>query len=314
MNCFEWQSRVSDHLDGTLIGPLKQEADRHLDECVACNELHQHYRLILSSIAGQPRASLAAGMRKSPLKNILPPTSIGWRLSWKRIPWYVRTPIEGSAVILAILLTITSGPKIRTLYERGIESRLNEFRELGERYSMVDLSNEDVTAAQSKPAKSTSAPQSNATVFSQSDGTDDFNAESDMESDPEGEDEELIPIDETDAKNIRVGNNEIWRFNFKTDSPQKMRLKIVHILSELKVPPTTPDIAGIVAPGGIQFNLLLPRRIVPDLMRELQKIAPPERPSQTKAFVTGPFTWYKNRSKQKIPDGLTRVVIWLSQI
>ena len=130
MNCFEWQSRSSDFLDGSMSAALKQEADRHLSSCRECGERHQHYRLILTSVASQPRISMPPALRKAPLSAFLPPTSLvggdddlaahaprpeaeRWRARawWERVPWLLRTTLEGTGIVLLILVGISAGPE-----------------------------------------------------------------------------------------------------------------------------------------------------------------------------------------------------------
>src|SRR5687767_4010791 len=92
MNCFEWQNRSSDYLDGSLPESRKRDADDHVESCKDCSERYKHYRLIISSIASQPRTSLPSTLRKAPLSAIIPRVETS-KLSfstWELIPWYFR--------------------------------------------------------------------------------------------------------------------------------------------------------------------------------------------------------------------------------
>src|SRR5690242_4271020 len=121
MNCFEWQNRSSDYLDGVLSESLKREADEHLENCSECNERNKRYRQILSSIAGQPRVAPPPSLKKAPFSAAIPrDTALLSLTQWERIPWYLRTILEGTAIVVLILGGITSAPKIRALYERKI--------------------------------------------------------------------------------------------------------------------------------------------------------------------------------------------------
>src|SRR3954463_12289593 len=129
MGCFEWQSRATDYLDGALLGPLKEEADEHVASCPTCKERHKRYRALLAQVAGQPKAVMPPQLRKAPFSAIVPPSDVarGARSRWERVPWFVRTTVEGTSIVLLILLGISAGPKLRQFYERRIERSINEF-------------------------------------------------------------------------------------------------------------------------------------------------------------------------------------------
>jgi hypothetical protein len=298
INCFEWQSRSSDFLDGALMGPAKQAADRHLEGCPECSKRHQHYRLILTSIASQPRTALPPSLRKSPLSASLPRAELdrSARTRWQRIPWLLRTSIEGTLIVLLILTGISAGPKLRSFYEKRIERSLNEF---SDSFAVRDISYGGGTASDTDAA---SAPLARGKLPA----TDEEPAGDDFE-----DDSEEVASEDTGSDNLTVGSSEIWRFNLKTDSPHEIRPQIVQILKDARVPANSPGLGGIEAPGGIQFDLLVPKGAILDLKRQLQKMAP--KPSASEP-VSDKFTWYKNKSKRRIPEGRARVVIWLSQI
>jgi hypothetical protein len=315
MSCFDWQNRSSDYLDGTLIGPLRREADEHLDTCKSCSERHQHYRLILSSISSQPRSTLPVPIRKSPLAFTLPRTEThGRRTRWERTPWFVRTSVEGLGVALTILFVVAMVPRLRSLYERSVERRLDAYNaaELALESDAAKAPGADAPLQRGRPAGDLAA----------SGDTDDFagETESDALLDDEEHEETQAILDEK-GKPVRVGSSEIWRFNLKTDSPHEIRPKIVQTLTALHVPADTPGLGGIEAPGGIQFDLLVPLSVVPGLKNQLQRLAPHAPRAQVIAANeagttpgSGSFTWYKNKSRRKIPPGKARVVIWLSQM
>ena len=296
MNCFEWQSRASDFLDGILMGPEKKEAEKHLEECEACNERHQHYRIILTSIAGAPRVSLPIPVRKAPLSALFTVKGLSkGRLLWKQTPWYIRTTLEGTGIVFLILLTISAGPKLRQVYERQIEKSVTEYDETFKDPALATGTNpEPPLQAQGDPADS---------------GEDDFANTADQE-----ENESADSGDEVASDDLHAGSSEVWRFNLKSSSPQEVRPKIVNILTELQIPKNTPGLSGIEAPGGIQFDIFVPQAAVPSLKHQLEKIAPPAPEGLVNSPMGETFAWYKNKSKRKLPNGKTRVVIWLSQM
>jgi hypothetical protein len=310
VNCFEWQNRVSDYMDGTLAGPLKTEADEHVDSCKDCGERHKRYRQILNHIASQPRSALPVPIRKSPLSAALPKIDVAWlgRSQWERVPWYLRTTLEGVGIVLVILAGISSGPRIRALYDRGIERSLSEFTQsfsegadTGPTTTAPLLrGNAQTVATGHNPAD----PANNE--FSSGDEGDGPSADDDTDADAEG--------GSRGDQEIHVGNSETWRFILKTDSPREVRPKVVQILTELKVASDTPGLGGIEAPGGIQFDLLIPQEALASLKRQLQAMAPKPPVELAKSPAGETFIWFKNRSKQKLPNGKTRIVIWLSQM
>jgi hypothetical protein len=297
MNCFDLQNHLSEYLDNALPIENKKHSDTHLAECKKCNEKMKHYRLILASIGNQPRSSLPIAIKRAPFNSALPRKDISRlrRTGWDSIPWYAKASIEGGGIVLIVLLGISAGPRIRAAYEKGIEQSLREFTE-----SM----NQDQFAKQGAPLAR--AKGSNPGRVAQ----DDFAGEREEE-ESSTEDEDEV----TDGE-IQVGNSEIWRFNLKSDNPHEIRPKIVQLLGSVVVSTgqdSSQTYGGIEAPGGIQFDLLVPKSAVPGLKKDLQKITPkaPEDISDTPMGET--FTWYKVKSRKPIPAGQTRVVIWLSQ-
>lgn len=324
MNCFDWQNRASDYLDGTLMGSVKAEADQHLDSCRECTERFKHYRVILNSISTQPRFTLPIPIRKSPFIGGLP--RLGIRISrsrWDHIPWYLRTTIEGVGIVFMVLLGISTGPKLRAIYERSVEANLEDFTQSFREWRESRLQNdEDTPLSRGKSVAPASVDGSNpAGVNDPAQRTEELaSGDSDSDGDSSADDsgDDATPVEggggANDTSDIHVGSNEIWRFMLKTDSPHEMRTKIVRILTDLHIPANTRGFGGIEAPGGIQFDLLVTPDVIAGIKRELQAIAPkpPAELANTPAGET--FTWYKNKSKTKLPDHKTRAVIWLSQM
>ena len=309
MSCFDWQNRSADYLDGTMIASLKRDADQHLDACPACNEKHGHYRRILTSISGRPRVGLPIAIRKNPLSFILPRLESGSARStrWERTPWFIRTSVEGLGVAFLVLGVIAMVPRIRGIYDRSLERRLDVF-------SLSDLTGSE---AVSKSGDSPPVPTrgKTLTVPPGQTGSDEFNGES-ADTEVDEEDSAGDSTTEESGNEIRVGSSEIWRFNLKTDSPHEIQPRIVALLTSLNIPKETPGIGGIEAPGGIQFDLIVPTSVVANLKIQLRKLAPSVQGGETEnpTAPNAAFTWYKNKSKRQIPAGRARVVIWLSQM
>jgi len=310
MNCFEWQSHSSDYLDGTLIASAKKEAEAHLDSCKECTERSKHYRVLLTAIANQPRSTLPVPIRRSPLTAVLPKLDVGklGRSRWERVPWYIRTTIEGVSIVMVILLGISAGPKLRSIYERRMERNLSDFNE-----TLSDPATESADPVAAQIPLTRANPANPLATDAQSVG-DDYSGENEADDSSDDEDSSTAGQGGKSGSLLHVGSSEIWRFNFKADSPHDIRPKIVQILTSAGLATSTPGIGGVEVPGGIQFDLLVPQNIVANLKPQLEKLAPVRPEGHTDSAVWETFTWYKNKSKTKLPAGQTRIVIWLSQI
>ena len=304
VNCFDWHNRSSDYLDGTLIGAAKREADEHLDACPTCRERHQHYRRILDTLSHQVRTPLPIPLRKNPLVFTWP--RLGLRSGkWERNPWIVRTGIEGLGIAVGLLLLVAIIPRVRTLYERSVEKRLDEF-------SLAELHKPD-SAEHPAPSRGKLPAQGEAVAQNEESEGDDFTGEYGEETEDDG----AASSEDASADTVQVGSSEIWRFNLKTDSPHEVQPKVVALLRSLNVPQDTPGLGGIEAPGGIQFDLVVSVSVVSNLRLGLKKLAAPAPQASAEdnsAAPTATFTWYKNKSRRKIAAGKARVVIWLSQM
>lgn len=301
MNCFEWQSRSSDYLDGILVGTVREEAEAHLASCAACRGRSEHYRTILSSIGAQPRAGLPVALRKSPFAKSVSKLEMaagsGTRSRWERAPWFVRTGIEGLAITALILVVVAMVPRLRAIYERNLQQRLDSF-------TLADIAQDDESSPLARGKLSASGAE-------QSPEGDDFMSEHE-------EEEETPAASSSDTSalgEIKVGNSEIWRFNLKTDSPRDLRTKVVGVLRNIGISSATTGGDGVEAPGGIQFDFLANKGQIAAVKQGLQKLSVPSAQSTAgESPVNDTFTWYKNKSRRQIPAGKARVVIWLSQL
>ena len=313
MNCFEWQTRASEILDGTLVGTMQRESEQHLDECPECKERHSHYRQILSSISTQARVTLPITIRKAPLSFILPRLDPMSRKSkWERAPWYVRTGIEGLGVAFMIAFVMTMVPRLRGLYEKAQEKKLDFF-------SLIEPSGD------SKDTKNNPAHLATDIALSPelAQTADDFSSENEGDTEElEDSSEDASQLGQASQSEVHAEKSEIWRFNLKTDSPHEFQPKVKDLLLGLKIPPNFPGLNGTRAPGGIQFDLLVSPELIPSIKTQLETLASaqgaPEKDSASEAPLrpdgaNSPFTWFKNKSKKPLPPGRARVVIWIYQ-
>jgi hypothetical protein len=117
------------------------------------------------------------------------------------------------------------------------------------------------------------------------------------------------------VKNLKVGRSEIWRFHVKTYSPRDFKNKVILVLKKNGLPFSPGKSLRISdVPGGVQFDLICSTNLVNVLFNEIKGISPNTTPIAAPGTPPEAFTWYRSRSKQNIPEGTARVIIWLSQI
>lgn len=249
---------------------------------------------ITSKLAHQPRISLPEETKKNPLsKKRTTAKSFKARLAqWRKSPWYIRVSVEGIVISVTILGLVLSVPKLRQLYEKNLDRRL-------ESYNVEELAPERGNT----PFLGAKLPQQPA-----------IGAIAEPEGD--GGDEEAEDIKEEPLSPVKIHEGEIWRFYIKTESPLEMRTKIAKILQSLAIHEDNPGFRGLEAPGGIQFDLLVGKDTVIKLRQEMDSLAKAVLSEAGNEALTlnQVFTWYRGRSKKPIPSSKTRVVIWLSQI
>jgi hypothetical protein len=185
-----------------------------------------------------------------------------------------------------ISVGISSAPKVRSLYERNIEKKVTDFKGGLNANGSSEGIEPDLFLAQANLLQANRA---------------------------ESPADDLSGEDEDEPEHIRVGRSQLWRFTLKTVSPDEIRPQVVKVLQELKVPSDTPGLGGTQVPGGIEFDLVLPQEFVPNVMRALQKLAPRSPNGSDETENPDTFSWYKVKSKRKLPDGKSQVVIWLAQ-
>lgn len=215
------------------------------------------------------------------------------KMNWRKAPWYLRFGAEGLGLTLIALVIVVAIPRVRVIYENRLEQQMKA----------ADLSELAMPQASwdGDPDLGESTQGKDATAASES------------------LDESLQNLDggrttagtAPDNSKLKVGPAEIWRFNMRTDSPKDLRVAVSRVLTQIGA--TSDDgLQGVAAPGGVQFIALAPRDKVLELKTRLEELARASQTSQT--LIKDPFAWVKSRSRQPIPEGQTRTVIWISQI
>jgi hypothetical protein len=307
MNCFQWHNSISDFLDGELPEPQRTQADQHLDECADCKRHFQHYQMILTTLTDQPKYLLPADLRKEPLAALLPriDTSKISLNQWERIPWYLRILLEATGIVVLVLLGIGLSPKIRTFYEKRVAISGNELKEgqgAGETLSEVMAESSEPNSAPKSMDKNQDQQLTTAANLPRNPASEPLAANADEIS---GEDE--------GGSTAPAGKSQLWRFTLKTVSPDELRPQVIKALQELGIPPKTRGMNGNQVPGGIEFDLFLPPETMPSLKQALEKIVPGGAATKDLPAGSEIFTWYKVKSRKRLPEGMAKVVIWLSQ-
>ncbi len=324
LSCFDWSNQASAYLDGSLPPGAQKAADQHLADCADCRGRQQRYRLILDSLRSLDRVAAPAKIKyerevAEPGRKRAAPTR--WPELERRLRPVIRPilqPLKGlnarswAWIIFSVLgfVTLTSLPKLRALYETRLQKRLDA----------VNFAELPITQASGGPADSENEPAM----------VDDFGGEDAEEDDSQAADTatgavqhtrwegEWDPAKHKASQGSGAGSGaQVWRFILRTDSPQDMRGKIHDALIKAGAAPTAKMIHGFVAPGGIQFDVLVPSESIDDLKQVLKEFsdehaAPEDSGAAENPFPTEPFTWYRNRSKRPLPQGAARVIIWLS--
>lgn len=249
------------------------------------------------SISDLPQVTLTPSLITHPLRD---PSyrfnfrSVFRRTTWQRAPWYWRSGLETLTIGLIAFAVVASAPTLRALYEKGLSRRLEGF-------DLAAVTTDD--GVPTSPAASSNAPGAEEPAASAED----------PEDSPENEFEEIDAEEEKDSKSsakpLSVRNSEIWRMSLSVENPATVRPKIISILGTLGLPGNTPGLQGFIAPGGIQFDLLVTKDLVLPLKEKLEELS---KESSSTPVVRAAFTWYRHRSKKPIPEGRVRVVIWLS--
>ena len=300
MSCFEWSNLAAGYLDGSLAPGLKRQADEHLAGCRECSERHQHFRLVLESLRSLPRTAAPGDLQhelEAARSRILVSPAL-LKEAPALLKKALRTPRTLSIALAAAagLFILAALPRIRSVYEERVQRRLeaSDFAEL---------------------------PLSGRGEDSEHAAADDFSSEG-IEGDEGAAAGELVEASLGTAGAGKVSAApQIWRFNLRTDSPQEIRAKVHASLVDAGALPGSRFLNGFAAPGGIQFDALVPQEGVERLKDRLEALVDPKEsadagrgrsdPAQD-PYPTSPFTWFRSKSARPLPAGTVRVIVWIS--
>lgn len=290
MNCFEWKYRLSDYLDQSLPPEQLEPAQRHADSCLACKGELKRVRAVIHELKSPARAALPTPIRR---KYGAPDAATPAALKRKKLPWFVRLPVETLAILFVIVSIIEWSPKIGA-FLRG--RALNTPDGPG--------SAADLVAGAEGPA--------NASL------TEDLEAATATAMDDIGDEEEEEP---GPARARGRSRGEIWRYSFHPENPIEQRRKVSAYLGDLdrrhKLALSEEALTGLEVPGGVQFQAQVPDRLTDEIKAALEQLGTPAQMTTSPAAASKglpPFAWYKTRSRQPVPEGMARIVIWIPQI
>ena len=296
INCFGVKAHLSELLDGTLLPGLRKEFDLHIESCPQCTQRLAHQRALIQAIAGISRQQLPLAFRQNPEQ--YRPRRLGWyhrSKDWRALPAPLRGGIEAIAIASGILILILMIPRARLVYETSIRDQLEALK--------ISEFLRRTVEPQTGPTQSLAATE---------DSEDDVSSEY-------AEDSETTD----DAPGAQRG--EVWRINVRVANLRDAQTRAQEILAKNGASRVESGALGIDAPGGVQFDLMIALEKVSDIRKSFRTLAlpDPEPADATGSDITEStkplplrqsFTWYKSRSKEPVPEGKARLVIWISQM
>jgi len=251
--------------------------------------VHTIYDLALKSLAhwvfdeplnNQNKLALNKSLKEfqvtSVEKNIK--TNFSKKSLWNKTPWYLKRTFEVSAIGLIFAGAFIFLPKLHNMYETSIN----------EQYSFYKVDN----IQPKKFASINTTPDVDNSVTQR----------------------EITSILQTESnQKITVGNYEMWRFIIKTNAADEIKKEVEQSLKNIDHE-AYQEIKAYRVPGGIQFNLTIPKESVLSIKDKMESLSIGEHHPKDTEELKKFFSWYKKRSVQKMPLGYTQIVIWISQI
>jgi hypothetical protein len=244
-------------------------------------------------------------IRTSPLKTT--PAELDGNLKlksrpkWNRLPWFLRSALEGLGIAGIVFAVILTAPQVRSFYEQSKKGQIDIY---------------DLFSIEMKLNGSSSRTHSEEVLASSESTAYRHPSESDENSDDLPE-EEILHDDILEIEDIFVGNSELWRFHIKTDNLRVMKERVQAAFKEIEISEDLPGTEGVRVPGGVQFNFHLQKEHVPALKHHLELIGKAtvfEQRENLPVFQQEAFTWYRSRARRHVPAGKAHVVIWLYQL
>ncbi len=192
MHCFEWNTHLSDFLDGTIEPGHAEPLQSHLADCHDCQERVHRHQVLVSALRNQTVYVSATDAGHSSKTKAWRRTWIRTREWWIARPWLIRNFAEGAALAVSLVLLFAWTPKIKVLYDQYLERKFHD-------------SNPGVLA----PESASENPLPSQTPETASTTTDELD----------------VP-----ALPDKVGEGEIWRINITTESLADLKQDVRSVL------------------------------------------------------------------------------------
>ena len=283
MDCFNIHYHLSAYHFDVLTQDQKTSFESHIKKCTPCSRQIQRTQELIQLLAQSPFHKIDSAINDKYRFKLsdLRPKDLYRNLSrfWEKQSPLFRLTTE--TVLIAVIITtgIQLGPRLKKLYESQMDYQ----------FKTLIIGEKDDTPALQRNKNDISATY----------------------------DSEFSDVSDDEEDNMQVlattSKAEVWRFNIKTDNPALLRSQIIKYLTkDLNIPKQSQQIAGVEAPGGIQFDLILESRYTAEIKTKLEELT--QSNSNSDETYGQPFTWYKSRTKKPLPVDHSRIVIWISQI
>lgn len=215
------------------------------------------------------------------------------RERWKESPWYVRSGMEAVGIGLIVFLIVVLIPRIQRYYESQSQSRLDS-------YNMAELAPGREDEPFLAPSPDLNTTEEIAETFASGETGEEIE---------EGTDSPDTSV----LRTLNVGRGELWRFMIRTATVRDLRGKIEKFISDPALGISAAETIGKEVPGGVQFIFLLKSEKVISVKEKIESLLP-KSALESSQQQRPPYVWFRNRARQPVPNGQTRIVIWLSQI
>mgnify|MGYP000324288662 FL=1 len=101
-------------------------------------------------------------------------------------------------------------------------------------------------------------------------------------------------------RNVRYGGRRAYRVMMTSESPDETKVKLINLLKKYNVKQVDNVKPGTEIPGGIYFNLHVPRKVLKEFLSNVSSVRE-SRILESKTVFGG-------------PRGTNKVFIWIKQI
>lgn len=286
-HCLKYQTLLIRFFDTQLTAEDHLSLETHLQECPDCTLQKKKNALLTQYLQEQPLKKMPFRMHEMAKEWFPFFTHFLYFIyfPWKSLPGYIRMLFDVFSLLTGMCLLISFFPQWHDSYKKWVHihslSSVEEFLNFLPHTEQIEENTSHLVSLEEKK-KSFSSSHSLPALSSHSE-KDHFLKQS--------------------RSSSYQGN--LWRFSFKTVSPMDLQTSIMHILSQVDMTLLNNPAQPLIVPGGIEFDFLIPEQEVSLLKDQLEKLSHSESEK---------LSWYRVKSKKKIPEGMSQIIIWLSQI